>query len=176
MPKMSKTQKNTKEIGYFDVLTSIVNKKKIPNEYIEKLYNPFGTMRWLYEHPQALYEANILNSSRGIGKIPKIAEYKALKGIISINKKTFIKSSKTNSDLDIFIRLLLKHYNINTDLAKEYLFFMDSKDLLHLVTLYAREHESNLGNADIKEVNEYRGILKKYRKDIENKISCKGLF
>ena len=48
---------------YFDVMTSIINKKKISHELILKHFNPWQTYKWLSGHPQSLYESNIINTA-----------------------------------------------------------------------------------------------------------------
>ena len=154
---------------YFDVLTSIINKKNIPDEAVLKHFNGWQTMVWLSNHPRAVYEANELNSARGNKYIGKLQEYKTLKGLIHIPKNTFLKSDKADKNNKIILDVLMRHFQVGKTTAIAYFNILKGDRVLDIIEMYARKNEKHMSAKDLVEVKKIRDALTAKRKILKDK-------
>ncbi len=154
---------------YFEVMTSIINKKKISDDLVLQHFNGWGAMIWLSAHPKALYEANLINSARGNKYIDKLSEYKALKGIIKIPKSTFLKMDKLDKDRKIILKTIKNHFNVGNSTAEKYYNILNGRELIKIFERYSRLNENMMSAKELKNVKEIRDILNKKRKEWEKK-------
>jgi hypothetical protein len=152
---------NTKQTpSYFDVLNSIINKKDIEEEYIEKLFNPFTASIYLSNtHPVACYFTNNINSCRGSFKIPKIAEYKFLKNTIKLPKGTRIVFSKKEEHIKIIIKFLQKEFKTSKEGTLEYISIL-GPNLYNVLEPYAMLDNNYIKDPDIIELRNTLQYLK----------------
>jgi len=148
--------KENKEFSYFDVLTSIINKKQIDDQSIDKHFSPFQAIRWLSNNPIACYESNKINI---YSKIPKSAEYRFLKNSIKLKKNTRLPFDKKDKDLKIIIKTICKEYKIGPETAKEYIKILPSKITLEILNKWAMTNNNYIKDKEVIEL----------RKAIENK-------
>lgn len=138
-----------KDITYFDVLNSIVNKKDIPDESVEKLFNPYMANTYLADtHAAACYYTNQINSCRGSTKIPKIAEYKFLKNIIKLPPKTRLVFNKKEEHLKIIIKFLQKEFKVSKEGSLEYIKILGN-NLYNVLEPYAMLDNKYIKDPDI---------------------------
>lgn len=156
-------------VGYFDVLTSVISKKNISEEDIEKHFNGWQTMTLLMNHPKAVWEANQINSARGNKFITKAAEYKALKGLISIPKNTFLKSDKADKHSIVILNTLMKFFKVGKTTAVDYFKILPGKEITRILDLYARKNETHMNAKSLNEVKDIRAALTAKRKFLESK-------
>ena len=123
---------------FFDVLNSIVNKKEIQEDDIDKHFNGFIAIKWLSGNPMACYTANILNSTRGNDKIPKHAEYKFLKESIKLPKNTRLSFDKIDKDINVIINVIMNEFKVGKNTAKEYINILPSEMLLKIIEKHAQ--------------------------------------
>lgn len=117
-----------KQYGFFDILTSIVNKKEIPDEIIKKQFNSFIALNWLSNHPAGLLIGNYLNASRGNSSINDFVGYKFLRNAINLPKNTFIKYSKKQKQEEL-LELIEKKYKCSYETAREYLEILPDSEI-----------------------------------------------
>jgi len=154
---------------YFDVMTSIVNKKKISEDLILQHFNGWGTVKWLSGHPKALYEANMINSARGNKFIGKIQEYKALRGLIQIPKNTYLKMDKADKHMNTIINLIKNHFQVGTFTAKDYYNILPGSEIIKLLERYGRKNENMMSAKELKSVKDIRDALVNKKKILESK-------
>lgn len=154
---------------YFDVLTSIVNKKEIKEEDILKHFNGWHTMTWLAYHPRAVWEANKVNSARGNKFIGKLQEYKALKGLINIPKKTYIKADKTDKHAKVILDVIMRHFSVGKTTSIDYFKILPGENIIKLLELYARKNENQISTKDLSEVKKIRDAITAKKKEIMKK-------
>lgn len=155
---------------YFDVLTSIVNKKNISEEDILKHFNGWHAMTWLSNHPRAVWEANELNSARGNKFIGKMQEYKTLKGLIHIPKNTFLKADKKDKHSKVILDVIMRHYGVGKTTAVDYFNILSGVQIIKLLELYARKNENQMGAKDLAEVKKIRDAIVAKKKILEKKV------
>ena len=154
---------------YFDVLTSIISKKPISDEDVMKHFSGWHTMTWLSNHPRAVWEANIINSARGNKFMSKLAEYKALKGVIKIPRNTFLKADKKDKHSKVILDVLMKHFGIGKTTAVDYFNILSGEQVLKILDLYARKNENQIDPKSIKEVTKIRDAIASKKKTLKNK-------
>jgi len=156
-----------KPFTYFEVLQSVVNKREIPDEDVLRLYNGFLTIKYLGANIQACHQSNFINSCRGNLRVPKLAEYKALKNIITVPKNTYIKfdsGAKLSHEINL---ILQEHFHINSQLATVYAKALGFREVLKIVEKTARiSQDINQLKGEIRERvinrrNTYKSLIKK---------------
>ena len=140
------------EKTYFDVLSSIINKNKIDDEDINKHFAGFQAIRWLSIDARSCHSINALNSVRGNKFISKEAEYRFLKNVIVLPRKTFLKAPKDNKDLEPMYTTLMKHFNCNRIQAEEYSNLLGGEALIKILEIYAMLNNSYIQDKDILEL------------------------
>jgi len=157
-----------KEISYFDVMMSLVSKKRIPDGDVLKHYNGYMSFVWLSSHPKAVYDINTLNSARGnrFFAKEKLAEYYALKGLVQIDRRTKIPFVKKDKHLETIMTLVQTHYKVGKTTAKEYYKILSPEQILGLLELHARKNEKYLSATDTKSVQDIRSALTAKKKDL----------
>jgi len=151
---------------YFDVLTSIINKKKIIDEDVNTHFTGFQAVKWLSVNPMACYTANQINSCRGIKFVPSIAEYKFLKETIKLAKNTRLSFDKSEKDINIIMKALVKYFKTNANTTKEYIKVLGNKRISEILEEIAQT--SNKYCTD-KEVLALRSAISK-KKHFINKL------
>jgi len=154
---------------YFDVLTSIINKKQIPDEDVKKHFSGYAAIKWLSAHPKSLYEANFINSARGNKYIHSLEEYKALKYIISLPKNTYLKFDKTDKHMKTILNILKMHFSVGPITAQDYFKLLPGIEIIKILELYSRKNENMMGPKELKKVKEIRDALSNKRKVLEGK-------
>jgi len=157
------------EPTYYDVLTSIVNKKKIDDEYIIKNFSGFPAIKWLSINPMACYTANKINSVRGVRFIPSIAEYKFLKESIKLPKNTKLSFDKKDKDMDIITKNLMIYFKTNSRTVDEYKQILGGNRILKILEKISQPTNFHTTNKDIIEL---RIAIEKKRKEL---LNIKGL-
>jgi len=122
-----------KEIGYFDVLKSVITKEDIPKELILKHFSPFLVIKWLSYDFKSCYNINSLNSAKGLNLIPKEVEYLFLKRTINLPKKTFIPFDKNNKDFSYIIKYLSIYFKTGKNTTIEYMKILKAKRIIELL-------------------------------------------
>jgi hypothetical protein len=150
--------------SYFDVLTSIINKKNISDGDVLKHFSGFAAIKWLSSHPKALYEANILNSARGVKFIKSLEEYKALKGLVQIPKNTYLKFDKTDKNLKTVLKTIQKHYSVGKTTAQEYYKILPLENITAILEQYSRKNENMMSAKELKTVKDIRDALSNIKK------------
>ena len=155
---------------FFEVITSVIDKKRISEEDILKHYNGFMVMNWLSGHPKAAWLVNSINSARGNKYIAKekLAEYKSIKYLIDLPKNTKISFDKKDKNQKIIINVLMKHYLVGKTTAEDYYKILGGNRVLVILELYARKNEKNFGAAEMKFLNEIRGAITSKKKELDN--------
>jgi hypothetical protein len=158
----------SKEIGYFDVLKSVITKIKVDNEDIKKHFVPFMTMKWLSNDAQTCHIINTLNTGEGLKYIPKEDEYLYLKRVVRLPKNKYIAFDKTDKDMDKIISAIAKYYKTNNASALDYINILGGEKTIALI-----EKISQINNkyTTDKTMLELRIALAKKKKEI---IKIKG--
>jgi len=118
---------------FFDVLTSIINKKPISDEDIKKHYTGFVTNKWLSNNPMACYVVNQVQSTRGNKFIPVEAEYRFLKNSIKMNNNTRLAFDKNDKCYNTIIETVKSIYNVGNTTAEEYIKILGGKRLVAIL-------------------------------------------
>jgi len=127
----SSISKSNKKYSFFDILTSIVNKKNIPQDIIEKDFSPFVAVTWLSNNPTGLLVGNFLNASRGNSKIDNFNSYLFLKNGINLPKNTFIKfpkKQKEEIEKSEILKAISIKYKLSEEKSKEYFEIIKNSD------------------------------------------------
>jgi len=122
-----------KEIGYFDVLKSVINKHRMDDEIIDKHFVPFMALTWISVDPKTCYETNELNTAKGLGYIPKTAEYRFLRNKVKIPKNKFIPFDKNDKYANTIISALANYYRVGKVTAQEYMKMMGGNRVIKLL-------------------------------------------
>jgi tellurite resistance protein len=154
--------------GYWDVLGSIISKKRVTNEEIQTHFNSYMTNKMLMLHPRGVMMANVLNSCRGNKYIAKekIAEYKALRKIVTLDRKLRLSMDKKDKHQEVIIELLQSHFKIGKTTAQEYFKILKGQRLIDIMELYARKNEKNLSKKEIEMVKDIRSALLAKKKEL----------
>lgn len=112
------------ERTFFQIITSIVDKKFFPTEDEIGTLNSYITLQYLANDPQASMYANVINC---YSDIPLSAQYRFLrhslpKKFIKFNKKEKIQDKET-------VELVSRYYNISEKLAINYLELLNTNDI-----------------------------------------------
>jgi len=157
------------DTNMFDIHNSLINKKQYTDDEINRLFTPFISLEWLSIHPKLAWELNAINSAKGLKYIPKIAEYKAIKYTINLPKNTRFKIPKSDKNEKIIIKTLMKHFNINKTIAKDYINILGGKKILDILELYARRTENRIDAKSIKFTKDLRTAISAKKQEL-NKI------
>jgi hypothetical protein len=152
-----------KEIGYFDVMKSIITKDKVPEEVVEKHFVPFISMKWLSVDAKTCYSINELNSSRGIKLIPKYDEYIYLKRVVKLPKNKYLAFDKNDKEMDLIILTLSYHFKSGKEVAKEYIKIMGGEKVIIILEKIAQINNHYTTNEKILKL---RNAINKKRKEI----------
>jgi len=158
-----------KENTFFDVLTSVINKKEMPHKDVKKHFSSFAAQKWLSSNPMAAWTANKINSARGSFNIPNTAEYLFLKSAIKLPKTTFLKFDKKTAAVDAIVEAFASKYNCNSQLARTYIClipFNQFKQILDSASLY----NADTRDPKILKLRSYMHNLK----DVYNTITSKS--
>ena len=147
--------------NYFDVLTSIVNKKKMTEEDINKYFDSFMTTKYLSGQIQSAYQANKINCLPLLNKIPKKVQYELFKNTITIKKNTRIPFSKKDKDEEVILKAIAKYYNVNKERAKEYKKMIGNKETIKILTFMSYSGNDYINDPFVLEI---RKVLKKINK------------
>ena len=126
------------ESSYFEVLTSIINKKKISSDDINKHFAGFPAIKWLSINPMACYAANQLNSARGNKYIPKEAEYKFLKQSVKLPTNTKLSFDKNDKEMKVIIDALKVYFKTGNTTAEEYLNLLGGEKVIVILEKIAQ--------------------------------------
>ena len=121
--------------NFFGVLTSIINKKKISEEDIQKQFNSFVAIKWLSNNPGTLLISNYLNSYRGNSNIDNKNGYLFLRNAINLPKNTFIKFDKKSKE-DLTIQAIKEKFKVNYYIAAEYLEILPENQIKQIKKIY----------------------------------------
>jgi len=152
------------EIGYFDVLKSVITKIKVDNDDVEKHFVPFISMKWLSVDPKTCYTINQLNSAQGLNHIPKMDEYLFLKRVVNLPKNKYIAFDKNDKEMDIIIHNIAMYYRCGKETAKEYMKILGSDRIIELLEKIAQVN--NKFTTD-KNILDLRNAINKKRKEIQ---------
>lgn len=153
---------------YFEVLNSIINKSHVEKEDISKHFVPFIAIRWLGSSARSCYDANALNSARGLKYIPKELEYTFLKEVIKLPKYTRLQFDKIDKEHFIIISFIMKEFKCGENVAIEYMDIMGGQRILKILYKYAHIG----GNTHDPEILDLRKAIIKKEEYIKN---IKGL-
>lgn len=121
-----------KEKSIFQIMGTAITKQEMPsNDEIAKI-NPFLFMRWLSNHPIGVDIANYLNTSQGI---PIKAQYLFVRYTMPPKIK-YISYPKQEKDNSKEIDIIVKHYDVNRNTAKQYLSIISEEQLKRLMIAY----------------------------------------
>ena len=155
---------------YFEVMTSVVNKKRIPEEDILAHFNGWNTMSWLSSNPRAVHEINLLNSCRGNKYIGKLQEYKMLRGLVNIPKNSFINKDKVDKNQKVIIDVIRKHFKVGKMTALDYYKILKGEQIISILELYARKNETHFKAKDMKIVTDIRAAITAKKKILREKV------
>ncbi|MHB8097965.1 MAG: hypothetical protein ACYDD5_00035 [Sulfuricurvum sp.] len=150
---------------YFDVLTSIINKKEVSNDDVSNHFVGFMAIKWLSINPMACYVSNQLNSARGNKYIPKEAEYRFLKESIKLPKNTKLSFDKNDKDTKVIIDNLMSIYKTGRNTILEYMDILGGEKIISLLEKNAQLN--NKYTTDPK-IIELRSALVKKKNDLLN--------
>jgi hypothetical protein len=122
-----------KKRSSYEVMKSAVDKKFTPTAEEIKSMNSFFLIRYVSNDPNSIYIANILNCNPNI---PIEAQYNFIRNS-TLDKVAFInypKKEKTLPQKDL--KVIMKHYNINEKLAKEYISIMGEEKTNEILEKY----------------------------------------
>ena len=167
-PKKAEEDITKKNNRFWEILNSVVSKKHISDEDIEKSFDSYMAMNMLKVHPQANYQANFLNTARGLKYISKhkTAEYKALRSLITLPKNTRLQGDKVDKHQEIILGVISKHYKVGTLTAKDYFKILGGRRIIALMELYARKGETKLSATDKAAVMKIRTALTAKKRDL----------
>lgn len=165
------------ELSYFDVLKSIVTKKKVPVPDIEKHFSGFMATSWVSRDPQSCYVLNKLNSAQGLKHIPKLAEYKFIKSMIKLPKNKYIEFDKPDKNMNIIIKALSSYFKCGRSTVEEYMQILGGPKIIKILELLAQLNNKYTTDKSILDIRE--ALLKKKEdlmniKGIENTKSTKS--
>jgi len=148
---------------YFDVLTSIINKKEISEEDIGKHFAGFPAIKWLSINPMACYAANQINSCRGNKYIPNSAEYRFLKQVIKLPKNTRLSFDKNDKEMKIIIDNLKVYFKAGVTTTIEYMNLLGGERLIPILEKIAQINNTYTTDKNILDL---RMALAKKNKDL----------
>jgi len=157
-----------KEIGYFEVLKSVINKDRIEEKDIKKHFAAWAAIRWLADDAKTCYNLNRLNVSPGINKslhgINGLTEYKFIKNSVKLPKNKYIPFLKVDKDMNLIIKHLSIHFKIGSETTKEYMTILKGEKLLTLLDKISYKGNKNVKN---KNIIELRNAITKKRKELK---------
>ena len=153
------------ELSYFDVLKSIVTKRKVSDTDIEKHFSGFMATTWVSKDAQSCYSVNGLNSAQGLNHIPKLAEYKFIKTMIKLPKNKFIEFDKTDKHMNIIIKALGSYFNCGKSTTEEYMQILGGAKIVKILELLAQVNNKHTTD---KKILDIRMALVKKTKDLMN--------
>jgi len=153
-----------KEIGYFDVLKSVINKHRIDDEIVNKHFVPFMALTWISVDPKTCYETNELNTARGLNYIPKLDEYKFLRSKVKLPRGKFIPFDKNDKHMNIIILAIADYYRVGKVTAQEYIKMMGGDRIIELLERIGQIHNTYTTDKYILSV---RDALAKKKKDLK---------
>jgi len=148
---------------YFDVLTSIINKKQISEEDIQKHFVTYTTIVWLSRNPMACYAANQLNSCRGNKYIPKDVDYKFLKESIKLPKNSRLEFDKNDKEMKIIENAIRTYFKTGKSTAREYMAILGGKRIVEILEKMAQLNNTYTRDKDIIDI---RNALVKKKKEL----------
>lgn len=154
---------------YFDVLTSIINKKPVADDDVNKHFAGFMAVKWLSANPMACYAANTLNSARGNKFIPKIAEYKFLKNVVKLPTNTRLPFDKNDKELKLIMEILTREFKVGPENVQDYMKILGGEKILKILNKYAQWQNNQTTDPGIIEL---RKAIKKKEKDL---LQMKGV-
>ena len=157
------------EISYFDVLKSVITKRKVQDNDIDKHFIPFVTMKWLSKDPKTCHTINILNVARGLQFIPKKDEYIFLKRAVTLPKNKYIAFDKNDKEYNIILLALATHFKCGKQTAKEYMDILGGEKIVALLEKMAQINNKYTSDAKILEL---RNALQKKKKEL---LKIKGI-
>ena len=115
----------------FQVFDKILKKQNVSDEDLEKI-STFVMNQYLSGDRVAVQLANIFNQ---YDNIPVRQRIQVVQGLLPIGIK-YIKYPKKNKEKDKYLDLLMKHFNIRSDVAKLYYEILSVDDLVGLEEQY----------------------------------------
>jgi len=156
-----------KEIGYFDVLRSVITKQHIDEDSINKHFVPFMALTWVSADPKTCYETNELNTTRGLSYIPKINEYKFLRSKIKLPKNKYIPFDKNDKHYNIIVSVVADYFRIGKVTAEEYIKMMGGERVIEILEIIGQINNTYTNDKRILSVREALVKKKSYLKKIE---------
>ena len=118
----------------FDILNNITQEKIDKWYMFERRYPTYMINKFLSMNERTIYYADIMNKS----VLPPKLQYNFYLTVIPKGKYYFNYPKKIETDKkeDEIIELIVKHYKINNNRAKEYLKMLDKESINNIVQLY----------------------------------------
>lgn len=117
----------------FKTMTGVMDPKKNPSEEEINKIPSYIFCRWLSGSAHCIQAANMINVYHNI---PMVNQYKMIKAAFGGRVK-YIPYPKNNDEKILKQQeYVARHFNINADLAKEYIEFMDEKELNNIIEMY----------------------------------------
>jgi len=117
----------------FQVFDKILKKQNVSDEDLEKI-STFVMNQYLSGDRVAVQLANIFNQ---YDNIPVRQRIQVVQGLLPVGIK-YIKYPKKNKEKDKYLDLLMKHFNIRSDVAKLYYEILSVDDLVGLEEQYKK--------------------------------------
>jgi hypothetical protein len=130
MAKQKTTPKESK-FNLFKTITSVLKNDIASREDIEKI-PPFIFRRWLANHPNGIFFANVFNL---YNNIPIYQQYIATR-VLMKGRTKYIEYPKKIKDNEEQIKILMKHYKISNSVAREYYDAMGEKRVEEIFNKY----------------------------------------
>lgn len=156
-----------KEIGYFDVLKSVITKQRIDEDSINKHFVPFMALTWVSADPKTCYETNELNTARGLSYIPKIDEYKFLRSKIKLPKNKYIPFDKNDKHYNTIVSVIADYFRIGKVTAEEYIKMMGGERVIEILEIIGQINNTYTNDKRILSVREALSKKKAYLKKIK---------
>jgi len=117
----------------FKTMTSVLDPKKNPTEEEIAKIPSYIFCRWLSGSPHAIQAANQINY---YDKIPIENQYRMIKSAFA-GKLKYIPYPKNTSEKALKqVEYISEHFKLNHEMAREYISFMDPKELQEIVQMY----------------------------------------
>jgi len=129
---MSKETKSPK-FNLFKTITSVLKDNISSREDIEKI-PPFIFRRWLTNHPNGIFFANVFNL---YNNIPIYQQYIATR-VLMKGRTKYIEYPKKIKDNEEEIKVLMKHYKISNLIARQYYDTMGPKRVQEIIDKYSK--------------------------------------
>jgi len=157
-----------KEIGYFEVLKSVINKNKIDEADIKKHFSSWQAIKWLADDAKTCYTLNMLNVCPGINRslhgIDTLTEYKFIKNTVNLPKNKYIPFLKNDKEMNLIIKYLSTYFKTGNETTKEYMRILKGDRLLTLLDKISYKGNRNVTNKNILEL---RNAITKKRKELK---------